>query len=196
MRTGTLFSKHDGTALTKVLAVLFAFHFSVCISRAGDGVDDVLQHTPMASVFALKAFGMDNQTSWTELTLTAASSYILSAGTAYTLKHVISEKRPDDSDRRSFPSGHATFAFAGATVLSHEFGHRSPWITVGGYGVATLTALDRIRRDRHYWHDVCAGAAIGIAATELTYFLKQKLVKNKNMDVAFTGRQLYLAVRW
>lgn len=150
----------------------------------------------MASVFALKAFGMDNQASWTELTLTAASSYILSAGTAYTLKHVVSEKRPDDSDRRSFPSGHATFAFAGATVLSQEFGHCSPWITVGGYGVATLTALDRIRRDRHYWHDVCAGAAIGIAATELTYFLKRKLVKNKNMDVAFTGRQFYLAVRW
>ena len=178
-----------------VLAALFIIHNSLFSSRIA-AQDDILQHVPMASVFALKACGVDNKTSWTELTLTAASSYILSAGTAYALKHTVREKRPDDSDRHSFPSGHATFAFAGATMLCHEFGHCSPWITVGGYSVATLTALDRVRLDRHYLHDVCAGAAIGIAATELTYFLKRKLVKTKNMDVAFTGRQLYLAVRW
>ena len=88
------------------------------------------------------------------------------------------------------------FAFAGATMLHHEFGHLSPWVTIGGYGIATLTAVDRLVRDRHYLHDVCAGAAIGIAATELTYFLKQKLFKSRNVDLSFTGQRLDLAIRW
>ena len=133
---------------------------------------------------------------WVELTLTALSSYAIGAATAYSLKQIVAERRPDKSDRRSFPSGHAMFAFAGATMLHHEFGNLSPWVTIGGYGIATLTAVDRLVRDRHYLHDVCAGAAIGIAATELTYFLKQKLFKSRNVDLSFTGQRLDLAIRW
>ena len=150
----------------------------------------------MASVFVMKACDFENDTPWAELALTAAASYTLGAVTAYSLKQVVAEKRPDDSDRRSFPSGHAMFAFAGATMLWHEFGDVSPWVTIGGYGVATLTAVDRLVRDRHYLHDICAGVAIGFGATELAYWLKQKFIKSKNIDLSFTGQQLYFAMRW
>ena len=161
-----------------------------------DVLDDLLQHAPMAAVFTLKACDFENSTPWAELALTAVASYTVGAVTAYSLKQLVAEKRPDGSDRRSFPSGHAMFAFAGATMLFHEFGQLSPWVTIGGYGVATLTAVDRLVRDRHYLHDICAGAAIGVAATELTYWLKQRLIKSKNVDLSFTGRTLDLAVRW
>ena len=57
-------------------------------------------------------------------------------------------------------------------------------------------AADRVRRDRHYVHDVLAGAAIGTLSTELCYFLKSKLVKSRQLDVAFTGTQLSLSYRW
>ena len=90
----------------------------------------------------------------------------------------------------------ATFAFAGATALRHEYGHLSPWVTIGGYGLATLVAADRVRRDRHYTHDVCAGAAIGWLSTELTYYIKKKYIKSDRVDVAFTGQSLSLAIRW
>ena len=162
-----------------------------------DALDDVLQHVPMAAVFGLRVCGLQSDSpTWKELLATSASAYILSAGTAYVLKHTCNELRPDKSDRRSMPSGHATFAFAGATVLMHEYGQVSPWITVGGYTLATLVAADRVRCDRHYVHDVCAGAAIGFGATELTYWLKRKLIKNRNIDVGFNGLQLDVAVRW
>lgn len=162
-----------------------------------DAVDDVLQHVPMAAVYGLRVCGVQSDSqSWTEFLATTASAYILSAGTAYVLKHSCNELRPDKSDRRSLPSGHATFAFAGATVLMHEYGHLSPWVTVGGYTLATLVSADRVRLDRHYVHDVCAGAAIGIGATELTYWLKRKFIKNRNIDVSFNGVQFDVAVRW
>ena len=164
--------------------------------RHGDGLDDLLQHVPMASVFVLKACEFDNQTPWAELALTAVASYTIATTTTYSLKQIVSERRPDKSDRRSFPSGHATYAFAGATMLTHEFGHLTPWVPIAGYGLAAVTAIDRVRRDRHYLHDVCAGAAVGIAATELTYWLKHRLVKSRNLDLGFTGQQLYLALRW
>ena len=166
------------------------------LPKSGDGFDDLLQHVPMASVFVLKACQLDNTTSWPELALTAVASYTLSAATTYLLKQLVAERRPDKSDRRSFPSGHATFSFAGATMLMHEFGHVSPWVAIGGYGLATLTAVDRIRRDRHYLHDVCAGAAIGFGATELTYYLKQRFFKSDNVDLTFNGQTLSLALRW
>ena len=46
---------------------------------------------------------------------------------------------------------------------------------MAGYTVATVTAVDRVRRNRHHWDDVVVGAAIGIAATEAGYWLGDKL---------------------
>ena len=166
-------------------------------AQKGDTFDDMMQHFPMATVFALKAGGLDSQTaSWPELMATAGATYIIGAGTAYGLKHTMNEWRPDDSDRNSFPSGHAMFAFAGATTLHHEYGHVSPWVSVSGFGVAALVAADRVRRDRHYIHDVCAGAAIGVLSAELTYFLKRKYLKSKEVSVGFNGQSVNLVARW
>ena len=103
--------------------------------RHSDGLDDVLQYVPYASVLTLKACGVESRDEWPQLLVATAGSWVVSAGVAYTLKHSIHEWRPDNSDNRSFPSGHTTFAFAGATVLHKEFGHLSPWISVAGYGV-------------------------------------------------------------
>lgn len=165
-----------------------------------DALDDVLQHAPMASVFVLKACGVSNETSWQQLALTGAASYVLSAATTYSLKQVVQERRPDKSDRRSFPSGHATFAFAGATMLAHEYGHSEPWVAIGGYTLASLVAVDRLVRDRHYLHDVCAGAVIGVAGTELSYYLQRqllpKLFKNDHASFAVTSNGVYFAYNW
>ena len=163
----------------------------------GETIDDVLQHVPMATTLALRTCGVKSQSdSWAEFLASTGASYVLAAGVAYGLKHSVHEWRPDDSDQKSFPSGHATFAFAGATALRHEYGHLSPWVTVGGYGLATLVAADRVRRDRHYTHDVFAGAAIGWLSTELTYYIKKKYIKSDHVDVAFTGQSLSLTLCW
>ncbi|MBP5337730.1 MAG: phosphatase PAP2 family protein [Prevotella sp.] len=166
--------------------------------KHSDGMDDALQYMPYASVFALKACGVESRDDWTRLAVTTAASWVASAGAAYVLKHSIKETRPDGTDQKSFPSGHATIAFAGATALHREFGKVSPWISVAGYGVATFVAIDRVAKDRHHWYDVAAGAAVGVAATEATWWLSSKVFKHKSSQVAlgFSGNTLDVAVRF
>ena len=60
---------------------------------------------------------------------------------------------------RSFPSGHATQAFAVAAVIATSYDQ--VWIKATAYGAATLTAYGRLRRGKHFLTDVVAGAAIG-----------------------------------
>ncbi len=164
--------------------------------RHGDGIDDVLQYTPYAAVVALKACGVESRDDWKGLAVKATASFVVSAGIGYVMKNTINEWRPDGSDKKSMPSGHAIVAFSGATVLHHEFGDVSPWISVAGFGVATFTAVDRVVKDRHHWYDVAAGAAIGIAASELSFWVSKKILKKKkkNFVVGVNGNCVDLAV--
>lgn len=62
-------------------------------------------------------------------------------------------------DSPSFPSGHAATAFAAAAVVG-AFYPRLRWPV---FGLAALVGLSRIYLGVHFWLDVIAGAAIGIA---------------------------------
>lgn len=151
----------------------------------GDGIDNYLQYAPIATSFVLKFAGVPSRSSWEQRLYKSGATFLLCAGTTYALKHVIHSRRPDGTDNHSFPSGHTAVAFCGATVLHKEYGKVSPWISVAGYSVATLTAVDRVRRNRHRWGDVAAGAAIGFLSAEAGYWLVDKIMpkkKNKSSD--------------
>ena len=159
-------------------------------SKAGDGVDDVLQHLPFVTTCALKAFDGDGGIT-NRFATSALMSYAITAGMVYCLKHTIEERRPDLSDYRSFPSGHAAFAFAGATLLHKTFGKKSIWFSIAGYSVAVATAIDRVHKDRHHIHDVVIGAAIGTGGTILSDWVSKKLFPtNKNMSLSFSGNSI------
>ncbi len=103
------------------------------------------------------------------------------------LKAVVNEERPDHSDNKSFPSGHASMAFAAARSIDKEFRKDSPWISVAGYAAATAVGVERVVNDHHHWYDVLAGAALGFGAAELTWWLSDKVFKNDRVAVGVTG---------
>jgi len=161
----------------------------------GDGIDDYLRFVPLAAVYGMKAFGTESRSTWKGLIVNTAAAYALTVGTTWALKASIHETRPDGTDRHSFPSGHTSAAFAGATILWKEYSRLSPWIGVAGYAVAAAVAADRVRRNRHDWDDVAAGAAIGIGATQLGYWIGRKLLpEKKNMAFATDGSTLSMTL--
>ncbi len=181
------------------LAVLLGMALSPARAQKtyhGDGPDDWLRFVPVASAYALKACGVESASSWKRLAVNTATSYVLACGTTWALKQAIHERRPDGTDNHAFPSGHATVAFAGAAILDKEFRHLSPWISVGGYALATGVAVDRLVRNRHEWQDVAAGAAIGVGGTWLGYWLGDKITgESSRYRVAFDGNSVSLAIR-
>jgi membrane-associated phospholipid phosphatase len=64
----------------------------------------------------------------------------------------------------SFPSLHASAAFAIGTVFAESGSDEYRWIRrVVGYGIAGATAYVRVKENVHWLSDTVAGAALGIA---------------------------------
>jgi membrane-associated phospholipid phosphatase len=90
----------------------------------------------------------------------AAGSMAGSELAAYALKETFPEQRPDRSDRRSFPSGHAAISFAAAATLQNRYGWQ---VGIPAQIAAGFVGLGRVEARKHHWYDVAVGGAIGEA---------------------------------
>ncbi len=95
--------------------------------------------------------------------LRTADALIVSTLFSEGLKRVTHKKRPDGGNYESFPSGHATAAFAVATMQANYH----PKQAIFWYAGATAIAASRVKLHRHYTVDVIAGAALGYATARL-----------------------------
>ncbi len=108
---------------------------------------------------------------WVPLTATCATASLTAASLlAFALKDLVDRARPELADPAidplvatpsspSFPSGHTATAFAAATVLA-SYHPRLRW---PAYGLAALVGASRAYLGVHFWLDVLAGAALGLA---------------------------------
>ena len=99
----------------------------------------------------------------------ATASFFLASGLNYVLKALVDRSRPPEAigfealvgvpGSPSFPSGHAmtAFAVAGAVALL------APRLRAPVLALAALIAFSRVYLGVHFWIDVLAGAALGLA---------------------------------
>jgi membrane-associated phospholipid phosphatase len=103
--------------------------------------------------------------------LRVGASIGAACGVTLGLKEAVGRWRPAESrdnamrfepfsGHTSFPSGHATLAFAAASAIDCETS--SDWVPRVAYPAATVLAWSRVHDRRHWTSDVVAGAAIGI----------------------------------
>ena len=125
---------------------------------------------------------------WARFLVNTGASVAVAYGVKTALKAMVKEERPDHSDDKSFPSGHAAMAFAAARSIDKEFRKDCIWIPIAGYAAATAVGIERVASDRHHWYDVVAGAAIGVGSAELTWWLSDKLLgSGSNFAVGTSG---------
>ena len=134
-------------------------------------LDNYLQWVPAVAVYGLNIAGVKGEHNFIDRTMIFGISNLIMEGFVSIIKNNSHEIRPDSSDYYSFPSGHTAEAFLSATFLFEEYKHVSVWYGVGGYLVAGTVGYLRIYNNKHWLHDVVAGAGFGIASAELTYWL-------------------------
>jgi membrane-associated phospholipid phosphatase len=131
-----------------------------------------------------------------ETALLCLESVALAEGITVGIKHLVGRTRPfgnkgafhfdplkfpPPSSSLSFPSGHATTAFALTSVIAQQY-HNIP-LSIGLYGCATAVALGRVNNNAHFLSDVFYGGVIGFSVgRSLVKFNK----KNTSEDVGLT----------
>lgn len=152
--------------------------------------DDYVQYVPAIGALGLGCLGVKARHNLAERALITGTSYAAYAVLTKGAKICIDEKRPQFDDDNSFPSGHTAHAFMGAELVRIEYGG---WYAVGAYTIATGVGFMRMYNGEHWFHDVVAGAGVGILSArigEWSCCLWQKLLyrkkKNTNKDFVFT----------
>jgi membrane-associated phospholipid phosphatase len=124
---------------------------------------------------------------------------LVTAGYTALVKEIVGRTRPNGQDDKSFPSGHASNAFALATVAERHYGWK---VGVAAYGVAGLVGLSRLQQNAHFLSDVISGATLGfiVGRTVVRVNTSSKLfgrVKvNVSPAVARNSRAIVVRVSW
>ena len=121
--------------------------------RAGD----VLRFAMPAGVAGYELWRGDKEGVWQ-----FGRSWAVTLGATEALKRITQAERPDRSNNESFPSGHASHAFAAATYMHRRHGIEEAW---PWYVAATYVGWTRVHANRHRWGDVAGSAALAGAST-------------------------------
>lgn len=120
--------------------------------RAGD----VLENALPAGVAAMELWRGDREGLWQ-----FGASFAVTVLATKGLKNTVDTRRPDGG-AESFPSGHASKAFAAATYVHRRHGWDSawPWYAAGAY-----VGWTRVNANRHRWGDIAGSLALAAASS-------------------------------
>jgi membrane-associated phospholipid phosphatase len=137
-------------------ALLFSLPLSANASVENGG-DILYKVIPAVALASTLYFEDDYSGSWQFAKSLAATEL-----TTLLLKSAINEQRPNGECCSSFPSGHSSVAFSGASFMHFRYGWR---YGIPAYVAASFVAYSRVDSRQHYSRDVVAGALVGVLSS-------------------------------
>jgi membrane-associated phospholipid phosphatase len=119
---------------------------------------------------------------------------LLTVGTAYGLKNLVREERPDGSGRNSFPSETTALSASGSSFLWGRYGWQ---YGLPAFFATQFVSYSRVQARQHRWYDTLASSAI---AAGYGYVLTTPFKRRYNIDTSLSaspdGAYLHLAYSW
>ena len=119
---------------------------------------------------------------------------LLTVGTAFALKSIVREERPNGTGHNSFPSDTTALAASGSSFLWGRYGWQ--------YGLPAFLATQfvsysRVQAHQHRWYDTLASSGI---AAGYGFILTTPFKKRYNVDTSLSaspdGAYLHVAYSW
>jgi len=115
---------------------------------------------------------------------------LATVGTAYALKHIVREKRPDGSDFQSFPSDTSALASSGSSFLWARYGWE---YGLPAFAASTFVSYSRVEAKKHHWYDTAASTVLAIGYSAIFTPRFNKYAIYSSLDVSPDGAMLHFA---
>jgi membrane-associated phospholipid phosphatase len=105
----------------------------------------------------------------------------LTVGTAYALKEIVREQRPDGSDFHSFPSGQTALSASASSYLWGRYGWQ---YGLPAFFATQFVSYSRVQARQHHWYDTLASSAI---AAGYGYVLTTPFKRHPNLRTSLAA---------
>jgi membrane-associated phospholipid phosphatase len=118
----------------------------------------------------------------------------LTVGTAYALKNIVREERPDGSGYQSFPSDTTALAASGSSFLWGRYGWE---YGLPATALTEFVSYSRVQARQHRWYDTLASSALsaGYGYVVTTPF-KRRYGINTSLSANPNGGAVRLSYTW
>jgi membrane-associated phospholipid phosphatase len=148
------------TTIIISVTLLFAHAATSQVEQNGNTIQLLIPGSAFMSTFIIK---QPHDKGWYQFIQAFAVTTIITES----LKIITHKRRPNGGCCKSFPSGHTSASFMGASFIHKRYGLKYAIIPYLG---ATYVGFSRIYAHKHYTEDVICGAIIGIVTS--FYFTK------------------------
>jgi membrane-associated phospholipid phosphatase len=119
---------------------------------------------------------------------------VLTVGTAYALKNIVREERPNGMGYQSFPSDTTALAASGSSFLWGRYGWQ---YGLPAFFFTQFVSYSRVQARQHRWYDTLASSAIAAGyGYVLTTPFKKRYNISTTLDASPDGAYLKLSYAW
>ena len=117
----------------------------------------------------------------------------LTVGTAFALKNIVREQRPDGSDFQSFPSDTTALAASGSSFLWRRYGWE---YGLPATALTEFVSYSRVQARQHRWYDTLASSGIAMGYSYLLGTRYKRHNVDTSLSVTPSGGVARLSYQW